>query len=225
MIVKKNKVNLKSFCALDWRKYASLKRFRELHNEIIAWLLNPYGDHGLETGVLEGFMLKLGLGRTPSSEVSSIGQNHVLEGYVETGGMIDVVLETDGAQIMVINEPEMARLEDTGYPEELRGKTAYLTDNLKRNAKNLLVLLSPSGYIPPRLDGYVKKNSYLRVFSYRQYTAILQNLLLYEVRYRESPKLYGALERYMLFLQLMVADVYGAEQRKSRLASLKGIVP
>jgi hypothetical protein len=224
MMIKKNDLGLKEFVDIDWRKEKKSLKNNQLHNQILAWLLNPYGDHGLEARFLESFVLKAGLKREVAKLVILLGHNNDLTDYDQEARATDVVLETEKGYLLIENRTTLIHGEADRYLKELKAKADWFKDSLRRNKVNRILLLMPSAYMLSPLADYVKRSTFVVPMTYQRVVDIIGEMLLYDIHYNTHKKFYNALERYRLFLETYVVDIYDDEQLKARLENLNAII-
>jgi hypothetical protein len=224
MLIKKNDIDLKSFCAIDWRKERGLVRNNQLLNGVLAWMVNPFGDHGLEYKMLEALVLRAGLKRDIVKPVVSITHNSDMAGYHQDARAIDVLIETERGYLLIENRTALVQVDSEHYLKELKAKADWFKDNLRSSKANRILLLVPSVFIPSPLGEYVRRSTFFAVVHYQRWLDAITDLLLYEVQFNADRKFYAALERYKLFLQTYVVDLYHEEQLKLRVENIKAVL-
>ena len=222
MLLKRNSLSLKSFCKIKWAREGK-GGFRPLLNRVLAWLFNPYGDHGQGAIFLEEFCLQAGLKPDIVKNVESVSQNTKLVGYSEDPRRIDVVIESGAAHLVIENEVSLEDVNDGKTRRELEIKCDWLRDNLARNKLSRIILLVPASRLPRDMDHYIKLNGHLASLDLSRYLGAVKRIIASDADLK--PEFQCALERYLMFLEIYIFNVGSDGDLERRLSNLKAVLP
>ena len=163
---------------VDWRAETDifdalgLHGQEEFHSNLLAWLLNPVGSHGLGGGFLLDFLYRSGAGYR-AINASRLGETRVTrERHVELDG------SRGRLDIRILNEAAgfLAVVENKTWSEESEGQLAYyreVLDNDYPGWRIHRVFLTPAG----RPSADVGERDYWNEMSYRDILELVEGTI------------------------------------------------
>ncbi|WP_317854809.1 PD-(D/E)XK nuclease family protein [Chakrabartyella piscis] len=148
------------------------------HSNMIAWLLDPKENHGLDVSVLKGFMESLDFSTTNIQDVSLIKYNH-FKVYREWKN-IDLLLISDTDKIVICIENKIF----SGEHDNQLNRYLDTICNHYPNYNHLFVYLTPNGDTPSDSENW-QNFAYTELIQIIE-TAMSQNITDYIYNYMHS---------------------------------------